>query len=99
MTDTRNTPAPWSLFVLDDGAFTICTNDGVDRVICSRNAIDYNKNAARESIANARLIAAAPELLDVCEAFIGWIGDGVAGEMLADIRARARAAIEKARKE
>jgi len=98
MTDTRHTPGPWE-------TLKIAERGVVDYAIYPSNQIGFNVakvldgGSECETASNARLIAAAPELLDVCEAFIGWIGDGVAGEMLADIRARARAAIEKARKE
>lgn len=61
-----HTPAPWSVDALgSDGSFEIWY-DGVDgcgtRIICSRNPIEHR---ADESRANARLIAKAPNLLQL----------------------------------
>jgi hypothetical protein len=53
-----HTPGPWDLYYTERGGFQI-TVDNQRMMICSRNDIDHK---ADESIANARLIAAAPKL-------------------------------------
>lgn len=61
MSDAKHTPGPWRVF------------DNFGERICIHNADDYgigeawNFNGRPENIANARLIAAAPDLLAVAQ--------------------------------
>ena len=62
-----HTPGPWSFELYPDGGFDIETNpDDVGKymVIASRNS---HQKIKQEMHANARLIAAAPELLEAAE--------------------------------
>lgn len=60
---SKHTPGPWAAHTVADGAYTVyLPEDGM--VVCSRNP--YESKAA-EFEANARLIAAAPELLAALE--------------------------------
>ena len=77
----KHTPAPWSFYCEEDGYDSwIVQNDGsqdTDRVICrmernkrvkhddKRKSDDYR--IAAEEVANARLMALAPELLDMLQ--------------------------------
>jgi len=92
---TAHTPGPWrhaaGLIVADGGAVaTLPHNQGVVRP------------AARtpdEHAANARLIAAAPELLEALQAFeslVGDVSDRRLWPTLGPVADRARAAIAKA---
>lgn len=58
--ERAHTPGPWSLWHNEKGAFVIgAAPEGT--ILCQRNDWDHR---AAESTANARLIAAAPDLLD-----------------------------------
>ena len=75
-TNTKHTPGPW----------TTPGTDGIDRVICAtvkgqRRTIAHayaphrdQENAAEIRDANARLIAAAPALLDALRSLVEWEG-------------------------
>lgn len=66
-TTTTHTPGPWEAETVVNGAFEIATiRPDHYRVICSRQPWHHR---AEESLANARLIAAAPDLLAVCKAY------------------------------
>lgn len=66
---TQHTPGPWMLLESSDpGAFDIQDDEGT--VLCSRYA--YEEKAV-EFMANARLIAAAPELLAELAKVMSWI--------------------------
>lgn len=60
-----HTPAPWRLWHDQNGAFEIMATDCL---IVSRNG---TKSRAHEFIANARLLVAAPDMLDALRAFCG----------------------------
>lgn len=67
----KHTPAPWSAFIGSDGrTISICIgNDANGQTPCIVNwpGFDSNGLATNENIANASLIAAAPELLEALE--------------------------------
>lgn len=63
---SEHTPGPWIAEIQNDGSFEIWRGP---LVICSRNRWDHN---ARQSKANARLLAVAPGLLDVFLAIDDW---------------------------
>ena len=68
---TQHTPGPWTLgYDGNDGAFEIGVyyrDHLATFVIASRNQVFHR---AEESQANARLIAAAPDLLEACREFV-----------------------------
>ncbi len=65
-TRMSHTPGPWSVQFVIDGAFQIMgTEQGDECVIAARNEFP-DRHA--EFAANARLIAAAPDLLAACKA-------------------------------
>lgn len=65
----KHTPGPWSLDLCDEGGFAVCIEPRIDMgwhaVITSRGPWGHR---AEESHANARLIAAAPDLLTALSA-------------------------------
>lgn len=63
-----HTPGPWQLRTVDQSLGTIETADGkfIIANTCQLRANDYQSNHA-ERRANARLIAAAPDLLEALE--------------------------------
>lgn len=66
----KHTPGPWRLsFDEATGAFGI-EDDNRIAILCSRAPWGHR---AQESIANGRLIAAAPELLDAAKALIAQV--------------------------
>jgi hypothetical protein len=63
MTD-KHTPGPWQAVTNDTGAFAIESDGDLTAVICQRADWPSRKD---ESLANARLIAAAPDLLEALQ--------------------------------
>jgi len=96
---TQHTPGPWEIDGFYQGAFeVIAPKASVTRgrlVICSRGQHELRE---REFQANARLIAAAPDLLEALKEFVGAVDAGTtfADSSVVDV---ARAAIAKARGE
>ena len=93
----RHTPGSWHLELLPNGAFWVMTHAPLDMqdppTIARRGEWGHN---AEQSHANARLIAAAPDLLEALQACVEVAegkGPGAAGWMAID---KARAAIAKA---
>ena len=68
---SKHTPGPWKASALGR-----TVTDGAEQVVCRPSA--YANNAERQ-VANARLIAAAPELLDALQEIVeaqkgGYLG-------------------------
>ena len=85
MTNTQHTPGPWHVDINGEGAITAPDGALIARL----------HNASRDDLreANARLIAAAPDLLAALQAVADyWAG----GDVPAEIDAAMRAAIAKA---
>ena len=82
---TRHTPGPWE----NTGNGRSVWAKG--RVIASTNT----ENTDGADIANARLIASAPELLSACEAALDWANNSTFATN--DFAVKLRAAIQKAR--
>jgi hypothetical protein len=92
---SQHTPGPWTFFHWSDK--TGVTSDNFDVAHCS----GLNSSRTREEeIANARLIAAAPDLLDALQdLFWAVTGFGDFEAQYPEEYAKARAAIAKARGE
>lgn len=76
---SKHTPGPWALDLQDDGGFRITGVGGHGKtaayVVCCRDAHEMKG----ETHANARLIAAAPDLLAAARAALAaWEGTGPA---------------------
>lgn len=91
---TKHTPGPWEVGPVDDTVVTHVGADGVRLVVAEIDG-DYNQPETWPIMeANARLIAAAPELLEALDRIQNWprVFDGLRAEDVAF----ARAAIAKA---
>lgn len=98
MTQTNHTPGPWEI---DDAAF-----DGLDIVSPQGRVAMLNDGEPGEDTsiwANARLIAAAPDMLAALEALMRWETSALDAEQAAalmdEVCDMARAAIAKAKGE
>lgn len=93
----EHTPGPWSMCLERRGvSFLVRDTDG--RLVCEMSWHSSSRQhypLRDESEANARLIAAAPELLGVLRAYLAFNSSGTVEECAA-ITARARAAIAAA---
>lgn len=89
MGETKHTPGPWHVGDLDKNYQRIVCGEHIEIATCWHHCVG---SIEREMEANARLIAAAPDLLEACRYIVeaGETGD----EMLAI--ENARAAIAKA---
>ena len=70
---TQHTPGPWVL-----NGYQVERTDGISRTIATvaprrRIGTDYAANSADEAMANAALIAAAPDLLIMCENLLKFV--------------------------
>lgn len=86
-----HTPGPWEISESPDfpGQQTIHAQ-GSDRILAVLDRTD------EQDIANARLIAAAPDLLEALKEAIRLYDEGDATDVLEFIRCEARAALTKA---
>jgi len=87
----NHTKATWDADASDNGSFTITTPDG--EVIASRNAWEHR---SIESKANARLISAAPELLEALKDLTAELGGTGLFADWPELKAQVDAAIAKA---
>lgn len=92
---SNHTPGPWGIKRINYGAYHVGPAT-LERP--SREAIDYAAKSGLDLLArrtaNARLIAAAPDLLDMCERLLGFAwhygstsGVVAGGDMLAQAKA------------
>ena len=95
MDASKHTPGPWKWMM---GGIVGVKRDKHDQTVPS--VVNHNGlgRQGTETEHNARLIAAAPELLEALDALLNarWQGDQT---VLTDAQAKARAAIAKARGE
>ena len=85
----QHTPGPWAVYVNAHSDIVIrkMSKDGFELCAIARVSGGY---------ANARLITAAPELLEACERLLAWDYFHEAGGRVQEDAEFARAAIEKA---
>lgn len=79
---TKHTEGPWSLEITDDSIFVCPSVNDHDYVALIDKRWDTSVTGAHE--ANARLIAAAPEMLEALEWILGHVGRCTAKEHLTD---------------
>lgn len=91
-----HTPGPW---VIEPGHSVVFIRTADGSNIATTNCCHYWQEFTEQALANARLIAAAPEMLEALEEAVGCLSE-YENEMLAPgvrILDGARAAIAKAR--
>lgn len=71
MATTKHTPGPWTLS--SGNPIKIFKNQGVALPIADVKVDLWDRMSSDEAIANARLIAAAPDLLDSCIGMIEYL--------------------------
>lgn len=98
--ETKHTPGPWEVDAIDSTTIQIKAEGAVVAEVASASAFT---RLSEEQRANARLIAAAPELLDALQNFadqmdgcMNWPDTTSSQIALGDIANIARAAIAKA---
>ncbi|MCJ9707844.1 hypothetical protein LWS69_02210 [Bordetella hinzii] len=92
---TRHTPGPWEVAYQDSNGQSVIKAEHIEVATCWHHCVG---SIEKEMHANARLIAAAPELLDACMAMLEW--DDREQDHAVDFNARmelCRAAFNKAR--
>lgn len=102
MSETKHTPGPWHAkrheVIHSDSGFTVAEIfDGIRWIPALddwQQTIDVDV-----SHANARLIAAAPELLEALEGALLCLVENCSGHEEEEVKAKAEAAIRKARGE
>ena len=91
--NTKHTPGPW--IAHEDAIFQEKPHGEVSPLIC--DTINGRKFTGEERGANARLIAAAPELLDALQSLLARVSsDIIANQCWHEEQRAARAAIAKA---
>lgn len=85
MADAKHTPGPWRISWGRNGTYPLAVDNGSANVVTS-----FGRPSNPEARANAHLIAAAPELLDVLKTFVAGFRDHD------EVIKLARAAIAKA---
>ena len=91
--EVRHTPGPWKA-VLVEGHRLGGRNGAARYDVLAMNPPDFVADRLTE--ANARLIAAAPDLLAACRAVLECLGRTLAPDYLPETRELLRAAIAKA---
>ena len=93
MADTKWTPGPWRINKEDDwGGVEITSESRVGMIEIAMLAVTFRGNIGKEQRANARLIAAAPELYEALDAMLTRFGhhSNVDIKRAADALAKAR---------
>jgi hypothetical protein len=99
---TQHTPGPWAVrdHWADEGAFEVYPTRGGEPKIGQWSALaevpEYGPNDAPEAEANARLIAAAPDLLEALELMLENLDAMYVVSPASSAHKKARAAIAKA---
>lgn len=72
--NTKHTPGPWALEILQGGDDVVALVYGSDNTRSPLCIADVNEcPQAGEALANARLIASAPNLLRTCQKLVTWL--------------------------
>lgn len=95
--ETKYTPGPWTTYRHSET--TVCSASGRTVAACGGYQDNFSDGGYhRENITNARLIAAAPELVEALREVIGWHDDADNLHKPIEVRAaymRARALLAK----
>jgi hypothetical protein len=98
--NTKHTPAPWTVNTTDytNGIGIECVVNGIGHTVCTDQFCypDFQQHGSEEKLANAKLIAAAPELLEALESLVKAIDFSVLGYKMPESMLKAKEAIKKA---
>lgn len=95
MSEMKHTPGPWAMPDSGQGRISkVKANGGWDGLIATADCGDYARSRS-EGLANARLIAAAPELLEALQGILSCVSVRIDDPRIEKFDA-ARAAIAKA---
>lgn len=70
MSNTKHTPGPWKLSYVGTICIGVQNGGSYGQMVCNTILPDSDEDYKKEEseiIANAKLIAAAPDLLDICQ--------------------------------
>jgi hypothetical protein len=95
---TQHTPGPWEQKIQGCSIWPICTVYGTEHGWIEIHAPNLNitENPLAESTANARLITAAPDLLEALKEIVTYWDSIVPTDCVNDMHIKARTAIAKA---
>lgn len=93
MSTTKHTPGPWAVDYSGPARIAIVDTSGSEVALCSKQNDDGDTDEA-----NARLIAASPELFEACKVLLATGSFNKHGEHAEQAARFARAAIDKATK-
>lgn len=94
--ETKHTPGPWTVASPDEISVNAGTEGRVAILTNLRGALGMKgRRDPNEVIANARLIATAPELLEALQHAIDWLNAAGVAETM-PVQQQARAALAKA---
>jgi hypothetical protein len=95
MSNTKHTPGPWTAIITTDGTHEVTTSDGIYPQTVAR-MYSTGKLMQSQAPANARLIAAAPELLEALSRVSEFLEANYSTADMPDILPVVRAALAKA---
>ena len=97
MADTKHTQGPWSFYTTPqpNGCPIVGSNQGL--MVCMLAHTVNQQEQRAEALANARLIAAAPELLEALQLIVTWNRDHAQDEYGNPDRAESWACVKAAR--
>ena len=90
---TKHTSGPWYIDNIQDEDFRVNISSIDSNVACAYHLSDDPVNVDDECMSNARLIAAAPELLEACKSISEW---AINKDIPFDVISKIRHAIAKA---
>lgn len=93
MGEAKHTPGSWSLGDLDHNGQRVVRAEHIEVATCWHHCVG---GLEAQMEANARLIAASPDLLEALDWLVGCLGDGSLQNDGGFYLAKARAAIAKA---
>ena len=92
MTENKHTPGPWEVHSLQGAYYWVSDAESDGQTVCVFNHREMDR--PDEIPANARLIAAAPDLLEACEASLEALSETI---HCIDLRRQLKRVIAKAR--
>lgn len=96
VTDKKFTKGEWFVKERCNFESEIRTSDGIRIALTKSYGDGFNDATEEEAEANAKLIAAAPELLEVSMKCLQWCNSAMSPKFVNELRIQAESAIKKA---